>query len=300
MKVRGVKLITCLTLLCGMVSGLAGAQLAFAAEETDTQPVESIDLNSEYPVVNGESGDSFEYVVVFDYKNDSEEEEEKVFDISLSEPEGWEATVKKQYGDMSENIRAMRLNPNMPYPDRLKITLKPLPGIEPEPGEYTLTVEAASGDVTGAIDLKAVVTEIPPDPRLKLITTSGMLNTTVNAGEDNVVTLELTSTGTGPVEDISFTSNKAEGWGITYDPSSIDSLEPGQSQEVEVTITPPGRTIAGDYSVTLTARGSGNAFDNVALRASVQTSTTWGGAGIAIIAAVITGLVFLFRKLGRR
>jgi uncharacterized membrane protein len=312
MKACGVKFITCLTLLCGMIGGLAGTQAAFADQESgsnsslltppqeEAQPTESIDLTSEYPIVRGESGDSFEYVVVFDYETDSEEEEPKVFDITLIEPEGWQATVKKQYGDMSEVIRAMRVKPNMPYPDRLKVTLSPVTGTKPQPDEYTLTIEATSGDLTATIDLKAVVTEIPPDPRLHLITTTGMLNTTAKSGEDNTLTLELTNPGTGAVEDISFTSSKAEGWGITYSPNNIDSLEPGESQEIEVTITPPSRTIAGDYSVTLTARGSGNAFDNVALRVSVQTSTTWGGAGIAIIAAVITGLVFLFRRLGRR
>jgi uncharacterized membrane protein len=32
----------------------------------------------------------------------------------------------------------------------------------------------------------------------------------------------------------------------------------------------------------------------------VQTSTLWGGAGVAIVVAVIAGLVVMFMRLGRR
>ena len=239
-------------------------------------------------------------MVVFDYETTAEEEEARVFDITTIEPPGWQATIKKQYGDTGETIRAMMVKPNMPYPDRLKATFSPLPNTEPEPGDYILTVEATSGDVKGTIELKAVVTEIPPTHELDLVTDTGRLDTIAKSGEDNTLTLKLTNSGTGTVEDISFTSDKAEGWGITFDPNSTESLDPGESQEVEATIIPPNRTIAGDYSITLTARGSGNSSDRVLLRVSVQTPTAWGGAGIGIIAGVITGLVFLFRRLGRR
>jgi len=309
---KGVYFLPCLALLSGMLASLGGTQAVLAAQENSDSSIsllpgaeeppteESLDLVSEYPVLRGESGDSFEFVVIFDYKTDAAEEEAKVFDITHTEPPGWQTTVKKQYGDTGQIIRAMRVNPNMPYPDRLKVTFSPLPDTEPEPGDYILTFEATSGDVKGTIELKAVVTEIPPTHELDLVTNTGRLDTIAKSGEDNSLTLKLTNSGTGTVEDISFTSDKAEGWGITFAPNSLKSLEPGESQEVEATIIPPNRTIAGDYSVTLTARGSGNSFDKVILRVSVQTPTAWGGAGIAIIAAVITGLVFLFRKLGRR
>jgi len=309
---RGFYFLPCIALLFGMFGGLGGTQFVLAAQESsnnsialpagveESPPEESLDLVTEYPVIRGESGDSFEYVVIFDYKIDTEEEASRVFDITHIEPPGWQTTITRQYGGTGEVIRAMRVNPNMPYPDRLKVTLSPLPDTQPEPGDYILTVEAASGDVKGAIDLEAVVTEIPPTHELDLVTNTGRLDTIAKSGQDNTLTLKLTNSGTGTVEDISFTSDKAEGWGITFSPSSIGSLKPGESQEVEATIIPPNKTIAGDYSVTLTAGGSGNSLDRVLLRVSVQTPTAWGGAGIAIIAAVITGLIFLFRKLGRR
>lgn len=309
---RRVRFIAAITLLCGITAALTFGQFAFAAQEngensepasseTEQESVEdSIDLVSEYPVVNGKSGESFEYTVVFDYETAAEDEPQRLFNIDLEEPEGWQAKITKQYGSTGQIVRAMLVKPNMPYPDRLKVILSPLPNTEPQAGEYTCTVSATSEDLEGTIDLKAVVTEVPPNPELEMITTSGMLNTTAKSGSDSTVNLELTNTGTGTVEDISFVSNKAEGWGVTLSPNSIESMEPGESQEIEATISPPERTIAGDYSVGLTARGSDNAYDKVNLRVSVRTPTTWGAAGIAIIAGVITGLVFLFRRLGRR
>ena len=309
---RGFYFLPCIALLFGMFGGLGGTQFVLAAQESSNNsialppgveelpPEGSLDLVSEYPVIHGESGNSFEYVVIFDYEIDTEEEASRVFDITHIEPPGWQTTITRQYGGTGEIIRAMRVNPNMPYPDRLKVIFSPLPNTQPEPGDYTLTVEATSGDVKGTIELKAVVTEIPPTHEMALVTDTGRLNTIAKSSEDNILTLKLTNSGTGTIDDISFTSDKPEGWGITFAPNNIESLESGESQEVEATIIPPNRTIAGDYSVTLTARGSGNSFDRVLLRVSVQTPTAWGGAGIAIIAAVITGLIFLFRRLGRR
>ncbi len=309
---RRVRFIAAITLTWGIIGALLFGQVALAAQEngaeaepssSDTEEAsvgDSIDLVSEYPVLNGESGETFEYTVVFDYETADEDEPQRLFNIDIEEPEGWQAKITKQYGSTGQIIRAMLVKPNMPNPDRLKVTLSPLPDTEPEPGEYTSTVNATSEDLEGTIDLKAVVTEIPPSPELEMVTTSGMLNTTAKSGSDSTVKLELSNTGTSTVEDISFVSTKAEGWGITFSPNSIESMEPGDSEEIEATITPPERTIAGDYSVGLTARGSNNADDKMDLRVSVRTPTTWGAAGIAIIAAVITGLVFLFRRLGRR
>lgn len=309
---RGFCFLPCIALLSGMFGGPGGAQIVLAAQESNNSsivlppgadeplPAQRLNLISEYPVIRGESGDSFEFIVIFDYETDDEEEESKIFDITHIDPEGWQTKITQQYGGKGEGIGAIQLSPNMSYPDRLKVTLSPLPNTEPEAGDYILTIGAASDDIEDTIELTAVVTEIPPTHKLNMLTNTGRLDTIAKAGENNTLSIKLTNYGTGTVEGISFTSDKAQGWGINFNPTSIASLDPGESEDIEVTIIPPNRTIAGDYSVTLTATGSGGSSDRVLLRVSVHTPTTWGGAGIAIIAAVITGLVFLFRRLGRR
>jgi len=308
---RGFCFLPCIAII-GMFGGPGGVPAALAVQESNNSsivlppgadeplPAQRLNLISEYPVIRGESGDSFNFIVIFDYEADDEGEGPKIFDITHVDPEGWQTKITRQYGGKGEGIGAIRLKPNMSYPDRLKVTLSPLPNTKPEPGEHILTIGASSGNIEDTIELTAVVTEIPPTHKLNLVTTTGRLDTIAKAGENNTLSIKLTNYGTGTVEDISFTSDKAQGWGIKFNPTSIASLEPGESEDIEVTIIPPNRTIAGDYSVTLTATGSDSASDRVLLRVSVHTPTTWGGAGIAIIAAVVTGLVFLFRRLGRR
>ena len=74
---------------------------------------------------------------------------------------------------------------------------------------------------------------------------------------------------------------------------------PGVEREVDVIVTPPEKTIAGDYLLTLKADSEKGA-DDLEMRITVLASTLWGWAGIGIAAGVIAGLIILFRRLGRR
>ena len=311
-RFRGVRNLLYLIILFGMLGGLFGTQVTFAAQvgsegslllltsqEEEPSPEASLDLVSQYPVIHGESGDSFEYVVIFDYETVTEEGKARVFDITLIEPPGWQATAKKQYGDTGETIRAMRVKPNMPYPDRLKVIFSPLPDTLPEPGNYILNLEASSGDVKDSIDLTAVVTGIPATHELDLMTTTGRLDTVVRAGEGNTILLRVTNSGTGIVEGINFVRVVSSGWETKFTPFVIESLEPGESQDIEVVITPPSKTMDADYQVILRSMGD-DAADSIILRVKVRTPTTWGRAGIGIIIGIAACLVFVFRRFGRR
>ena len=65
------------------------------------------------------------------------------------------------------------------------------------------------------------------------------------------------------------------------------------------TIKPTSDALAGDYDVTFTAT-SGSATSNVDIRTTVQTSPLWGFIGLALIALVLIGLAWVFRRFGRR
>lgn len=312
---RGVHYLLCLILLFGVLGGLFGSQVVFAAQDSSNSPFlslpnqeeppveeevppveEEVEISTSYPALQGKSGTTFEFEVQIFYQGS----EIKIFDLALTPPPGWEASVKRQFKENEPSLLAVRSPPGREYPDKLTIFLSPLPGNLPEPGDYLVTLEAVSGDLKDSIELKAVVTEIPLTYELDMVTTTGRLDAPAKAGEDNTISVKLTNLGDGVIEDITFASVKSEGWGVTFTPDKIESLEPGLSQEVEVVITPPSKTIAGDYRVSLTAKGKENASDSVALRIRVQAPTVWGGAGIGIVAGVVVGLVFLFRRLGRR
>lgn len=306
-RFRGVHLLICLVLLFGVLGGLFGSQGVFAAQDSANSPFlsppnqedppveEKIELTSQFPVVGGESGTTFEFEVQIYYQGS----EPKIFNLILTPTPGWEASVKRKYKEEEASILALRVLPTEEYAEKFTILFSPLPGNLPEPGDYFLTLEAASGSLKDSVELKAEVTDIPLTYELDMVTTTGRLDTVAKAGKDNTISFKLTNSGTGVIKGINFIRVVSEGWNTKFAPSEIESLEPGMSQIVEVVITPPSRTIAADYNVILRSIGD-NAADSINLRVKVQTPTIWGRAGIGIIAGIIVGLVIVFRRFGRR
>ncbi len=315
-RFREVNHLLCLISLVGVLGIFLGSQVVFAAQESsnlsllpplnqeepppEEPPEEKIELTCRFPTKQGESGTSFVFDVALNYQGS----ETKLFEFTLTVPPGWEAAVKRYFSqEQQESLLAQTLEPVTSYPEKVNVMLSPLPGNLPEPGDHVLIFEVASGNLKDSIELKAVVTDLPPTYELVLVTTSGRLDFPVKAGGDNPILLKLINSGSGVLENLSFTSVKSEGWGTIFNPSMIESLEPGQSIEVEVMMTPPRKTIAGDYHVLL--RAGANSPDlrlqeQLNLRIRVQTPTIWGGAGIGIVAGVIAGLALMFRRLGRR
>jgi uncharacterized membrane protein len=316
---KGIQCLLCLMPLVGVLGILLGSQVVFAAQENSNPPlppppsqeqpppeapvIARLELVSRFPVKEGKAGDSFDFEVVFNYQGT----EAKVFDFNLTPPPGWEVSSITRYisEEQQATILAMLVEPNLQYPDRVEIKLSPLPGNVPEPGEYTLTFEAtsASGDLQDAIELKAVVTSVPLTYEVKFATAAGRLDFLVKGGEDNPIPVRITNTGSGVLTNLSFTSVKSENWGTTFSPSKIESLEPGESIDAEVNMSPPRNTIAGDYRVLIRVGAdspTSRLQEELDLRIRVQTPTIWGAAGIGIVAAVIAGLAVMFRQLGRR
>jgi uncharacterized membrane protein len=64
-------------------------------------------------------------------------------------------------------------------------------------------------------------------------------------------------------------------------------------------VTPYEDALVGDYSIGVKIDGE-KASKTLEFRVGVKASAAWGWIGIAIIVAVIAGLLGLFRKLGRR
>jgi len=308
MKRFGVIYLLGPTLLFVILTSLFGGQAVLATPENTNHnspsvlnqeeplPEEKLEFQTSFPIVSGKSNADFIWEVQPFYEGS----EPKVFEFFVSSPEGWQTSLKRQFQENEPSVVGVRLLPGRGYPDKYTLTAKTLPGNIPEAGEYAFILEGAAGNVSGSIELTAVVTEKPFTYQLDMVTNTGRLDTPVKASEDNTVSIKITNTGTGAIENIVFSSLKSEGWGISFTPDKVETLEPGESQDVDVVITPPSKTIAGDYHIALNARGDAGASDSVALRATVQTSTFWGAAGAGIVAGVVIGLVFLFRRLGRR
>jgi len=308
-KFRPTRYALCLALLFAMLSGLLGSQVALAAQEgingsvslppsqeeppPEEPPETKFEATARYPTMSAVSGASFTFEISLVYQGT----EARGFDLAVTTPVGWIGEIKPSYDAFV--IESITLQPGKTYPDTVNVVLSPPPGELPEPGEYKATFNAGSGELRASVELTAVITEIPPTYQLYVSTASGLRNMEAKAGEDNHLTVILQNYGTGTLENITFSSTKSEGWSTIFTPSSIDTLESGLQQEVDITITPPTKTIAGDYHVILRFN-SEKATYNLEMRVTVVTPTIWGGAGIGIAVAVVAGLAILFRRLGRR
>ena len=74
---------------------------------------------------------------------------------------------------------------------------------------------------------------------------------------------------------------------------------PARRVPVTATITPSADAIAGDYELTITAKGT-EASDDVTIRVRVETPQLWWIVGVVLIVLVFAGLYWVFRTYGRR
>ena len=301
---RAAYYLLCFVLLFGVLGGLVGDRVALATQESSSgsflsavnqeEPPaeEKLELVCKYPTFEGNSGDSFDFEVNLKWLGS----EAKTFDlIILDVPPKWDATIVA--GAYEREIPAIGLEPRMKYPEEVTVKFAPFPGELPEPGRYEITLEASSGNIKETVKLAAVVTTLY---RFYFITATERLSAEVTAGEENHLAVMVGNTGQGVIEEIIFTSTKPSGWSIQFNPDEVESLQPGLAREVDVVIMPPSKTIAGDYSVTMSAISMGMPVRRIELRLTVLTPTVWGWVAILIVLAVIAGLGVMFRRLGRR
>jgi len=300
--------LACAALLLMACGGLVTAPIASAMPDTrldlsspspsqKSPETEEITLTCQYPVLSSYAGTSFAYSIELRYIGGAEP---RVFDLRAKVPAGFNYSITSSYGEGAE-IGAIRLDPQKTYPDTISVTVRPYAWLVPKPGEYPVTVEVSSGTIKNSIELKAIVTA---KYDLGLEPSTGRLNTSATAGEDNYFTISITNTGSADLEKINFSSRVTgtpSGWSVTFDPEKIDSLPVGGTREIQVNIKPAEKTIAGDYMVSISAEPESKyAFGNLDIRLTVLTPTIWGWVGVGIVILVIAGLAVMFMRLGRR
>lgn len=257
-------------------------------------------VETKYPILQSVSGSSFSFDVAVSYNGT----DRKRFDISLTPPKDWVSNVSAGYPQ--KQVTAFELGPATKLPDKeelspatesVSVTINPANNQLPDPGDYVATLKISSGTLSQSIELTAKVTA---KYEFSLYSSSGKLNMEATAGKENHFSIQAANYGSAAIENITFSSSKPEGWVVTFSPDKIASLEAGLQQEVDVVIKPPsGKTIAGDYAITLSSSGA-NSYDNIELRVTVLTPSVWGWVGIGIVVLVIVGMAAVFKAYGRR
>jgi len=269
--------------------------MIFAADATtDTTTPETVNIpetikfDVQFPEIKAKAGASFTFNTDLTYEGD----EEQTFDLIGTGPEGWYVSIAPSYQE--SEISAIKMIPAKK--ETLKITAVPL--IKQEPGEYDIIISAKNEDLKleAETTLKAIITATYD---LTLTSKTGMLNTKATSGKNNPYIIVLTSTGSADIDNIALKADAPEKWIVKFEPEKIETLKSEETKEVKVTITPPDKTIAGDYMLTFSAN-SENSSKTIDVRVTVETPSIWGWVGIGIIVIVVIGVAIIFARLGRR
>ena len=307
-KIRGAHYLLCLALFFGLFGGLLGDRMVLAAyQDNDATvllpsepeepppaepPEEALEVFSSYPILQNTMGSFFEFEITLYYEGS----EPRTFDLDMILPEGWTGVFTGGYPETE--VSAFTVEPGKKN-ETITLTVSPASENLPQPGEYVFTVRAAADNLTASVDLKAIVFPIPHQYILYMSTATLQSEFSVRPDQTNHITIQLTNAFSGTVNNIIFTAEEPAGWDITFTPGTVAVLEPGVTQEIDVVITPPAGTEAGDYPLTLKAIGDQTETERE-YRITVVTSTAWGSAGIGIAVAIIVGLAIWFRQSGRR
>ncbi len=260
--------------------------------EIVTIKTEDVNLVPETIVVRAEVGNDFEFVV---HVNNNTEKD-LTFDLGAEVPPEWSVYIT--HGWREDRINTLMVKTGEAEDARLVVTPSPYHEPGKYPREYEVTFSVKSGEFEDSTNLRAVI-----DATYELILTTPsdrpQLNTTAIAGKETHIALSLYNNGSAALEDISFTSSKPEGWDITFTPDKLDSLDANAVREIDVSIKPGEKAIAGDYATVLKAN-SQQGSDSLDFRVTVKTSTTWGWISIIIVILVIMALLGTFATLRRR
>ncbi len=252
---------------------------------------EKLEVFAKYPVIRSTVGSSVKFEITLYYEG----EKAKAFDLSLTAPEGWRGTFTGGYP--STQISAFQVEPYKKN-EMIYLTVEPTTEEARIPGEYDLMVSAGSGAMSSNTDLKIFVVEPPEQYELTLNTSMWKRDFKARPVQGSHISIQLTNIKSGTVNNISLNATMPEGWQATFTPGSLNSLQPGITEELDMVIVPPAGTPGGDYPVVVTATGD-RAETMLNLRISVVTETVTGFVVLGVGASIIGGLMAWFIRAGR-
>jgi len=218
----------------------------------------------------------------------SGQDRSKTYELKADVPKGWRATFK---------IRGKRVASVKTDGDKKEdINIEFNPAHEAAPGKYKIPTYAISGNDTLLLDLEAVVTG---SYDIELTTPSGLLSGDITEGRQKEIDLVVKNTGSLPLENINLSSQTPTKWEVTFTPSEIERLGPGETTDVVAKVKVPEKTLVGDYVSKFTAKVT-EAKSTASYRMTVKTSALAGWTGLSVILAAIGMITYLIRKFGRR
>lgn len=243
-----------------------------------------VTLTTDFPELKGVSTSSFNFNLTL--SNDTPDD--LTFGVVASGPTGWTVDAK-----VTSQAQAASIIVKAGETTAIEVTAQ-APDTAPA-AVYPITVDATSGNKTAHADLSV---EVTGSYKLALTTPDGRLSANATAGSKSDLSLVVQNTGTADVPDVKLSASAPTGWTVTFEPETVTVPANGDAQ-VTAHLTPSGNAIAGDYVTTFTA-SSDLANANAEMRVTIETSLLWGVVGVGLIALVLAGLWWTFRRYGRR
>ena len=243
-------------------------------------------MKAKLPSLMGTPKSAYEYTLTV--ANDSGKD--LTVALSAQAPSNFQTSFTEGYG--SNEISSIPIEAGQSKDIKIKVT----PPRDVKAGTYPVLVKVAA---EGATAEQRVTLQISGQGRLSLSAKDGRLSGEATAGKPADYTLVVSNDGTAPLEDVEISGSVPTNWKAEYNPKTIPSVAPNEKKEVQVTVTPAEKTIAGDYVASFRANAKGES-SNADFRITVTTSTLWGIVGIGIIAVALLVLLGAVARFGRR
>ena len=264
-----------------VAGGVHTLPLALVISEQGTYKTEFV---TNQPNMEGQASSTFTFNL--DLKNRTADKQ--LYALMSDAPRGWTVSFKWNYKQVtSVNVEANSTE---------KITVEIKPPAEVQAGKYKIPVRAVAGATSDEAALEVVITGTYG---MELTTPTGLLSASVTAGKDRKIELVLRNTGSAELRDVELKYSAPANWEVIYNPKRVDRLASGEEIRVFATIKADKKAIPGDYVTNLEAR-TPEISSKASFRMAVKTPLLWGWVGVLIIATVLSGVYYLFRKYGRR
>ncbi|HEX3265821.1 MAG TPA: NEW3 domain-containing protein [Candidatus Limnocylindrales bacterium] len=245
-----------------------------------------VTLDTDTVALQGSASENFNFTLTL--KNDKEED--VTFSATATGPADWDVSAKAtaQSQAVTAVVKAGAV---------AQVTVAANPPDDVQAGKYPIKLTVTAGDTDLTKDLEV---DITGTYTMTLATPTGVLSTRGSAGGTTDQQFVITNTGSAPLTKVVMTATPPTDWKVTFDPASTDSLAPGDSATVTAHVTPTTDAIAGDYTIDFRATSTESENKTAEIRFTVEASILGAVIGIALIAAAIGGLFWVFRRYGRR
>jgi uncharacterized membrane protein len=214
--------------------------------------------------------------------------DQQLYALMTNPPRGWNIVFKY----LNKQVTSVEINAN----SNANITIEADPPDMVEAGTYKIPVRAATNSSSADLGLEVVITG---SYGIELTTPTGLLSSSITAGDQKRIALVVKNTGSAELKNIQLSGSAPRDWEVVFDPKKIEKVGAGETAPVFVSIKASKKAIAGDYSTNIEAKTQ-EVSSKASFRISVKTPMIWGWVGVLIIFVALGSVYYLFRKYGRR